>query len=136
MRISDWSSDVCSSDLPGRRASFALPPHSRSPSLAFLGRPGAEQPRQIAIARDDAEHRRGDGHEEDRDRGHGRRVAVAQGVEVLDRQCLPDEAAGHVGEEGIGRATGRGRVCEDGYTQVVYVELKKNMSYIKFTMLL
>src|SRR3546814_7326326 len=69
-----------------RRASFALPPHSRSPSLAFLGRPGAEQPRQIAIARDEAEHRRGDGHEEDRDRGHGRRVAVAPGVEDLDRQ--------------------------------------------------
>src|SRR3546814_104475 len=40
MRISDWSSDVCSSDLV-RRSSFALPLRSRSPSS---GMPRAASP--------------------------------------------------------------------------------------------
>src|SRR5690606_7593236 len=37
--------------------------------------------------------------EEYRNRGHGRRVAIAQGVEDLDRQRLQGEAYGHIGDD-------------------------------------
>ena len=49
---------------------------------------GAEQPADVAEPGDQAEHQRRDGDEEHRHRGHGRRVAVAQRVEDLDRQRL------------------------------------------------
>src|SRR3546814_9192964 len=44
MRISDWSSDVCSSDLPHRRSRRRPPPSSRPP---WYGRSGPISPPRL-----------------------------------------------------------------------------------------
>src|SRR3546814_9930482 len=42
MRISDWSSDVCSSDLCSQPACLPLPPVCLMPSKAYIGRSSKE----------------------------------------------------------------------------------------------
>src|SRR3546814_4786302 len=61
MRISDWSSDVCSSDLP-------CPPRRRQPAALVdrRGRLGRPQPRRHAARRLPAPDRRDGGRSEER----------------------------------------------------------------------
>src|SRR3546814_3993367 len=84
MRISDWSSDVCSSDLGSGRQSLDLRLVGRRPARIIVGQPAA----QIAV-----EHR------------IRRRVVEVVAGEIADTQPLDRR-----GE--IGRASCRERVCQ------------------------
>src|SRR3546814_16791415 len=102
MRISDWSSDVCSSDL-------GLPPQQII-CRAFLAAPPSAArtaPMSASPNVDPAFTRRLYG----RRQGH----ALRQGQATL--------------VEEIGRASCRARVCQYGVISVVDVSLKKNKSY-------
>src|SRR3546814_18343155 len=104
MRISDWSSDVCSSDLQLRYVRVLFLRHDRAA--------GAETVRQV----DEAEHRRRPqdqfltpARQVDQDQAGGRaeldrEVAIGHGVERI----LGDA----VEAEQIGRAPRRARVCQ------------------------
>src|SRR3546814_12396917 len=105
MRISDWSSDVCSSDLTGHEAE---PVSERTRDRAGAGRrpdegePGeveADRPRRRALAEDDVD------------------------LEVLHRG-VEDLLADAREPVEIGRASCRERGCQDVYISVVAVSLK------------
>src|SRR3546814_14068652 len=93
MRISDWSSDVCSSDLPFQSVEIGL-----APSFQWL--------LELRDARRD-EHRQQFGERAD--------VIALIGIDADPRirtrraDCL--DARDIVGEVKIGRASGRERVC-------------------------
>src|SRR3546814_12618932 len=96
MRISDWSSDVCSSDLARR---FAAAPRDRDPRNA-LKRGGSEGVGQLAdILGDD-----------------GVDDAVRLALDLLRRRETAAEAGDDDGTAGIGakigRASCRERVCK------------------------
>src|SRR3546814_8209833 len=55
MRISDWSSDVCSSDLPARHRLVTEAAYARSPTMLAMSNPPAPVPeRPILVVDDDA----------------------------------------------------------------------------------
>src|SRR3546814_1996117 len=81
MRISDWSSDVCSSDLPVRAAAVAAR-YAEAFPLAYRTDYGAAE---AAI-----------------DIGHMRRIVVGEAADTGHAQAHRDE---------IGRASCRERVC-------------------------
>src|SRR3546814_18725459 len=89
MRISDWSSDVCSSDLNSRRPPPRRPRPSRDRPQGAL-----RQPRLHGA-----------------DRGYGR--GGERGIEAAAFRPLPP---GQVPE--IGRESGRERVCQYEYVTV------------------
>src|SRR3546814_19426810 len=102
MRMSDWSSDVCSSDLGGDR---------REHSIGF-GEGHVGDDREVVIA-DNVENVAADISE------LGMIAAIRTDVLGLDEEkavlvgrCLGDE---------IGRASCRERVCQDGWLSVVAV---------------
>src|SRR3546814_11844562 len=95
MRISDWSSDVCSSDL--RRHAAAL-----------------------AIGAANGVARRLGGNHDDVDVGTGLNLAVVHVEAVSKRQGRTGLDVAK-----IGRASGRERVCQYVYISVVAVSLKK-----------
>src|SRR3546814_12331057 len=102
MRISDWSSDVCSSDLPGAGGRVAL--HR-------LDEQGGDEDRpEHAEAEDEADHR------------GGGELRIPEQVQVEERRArveLPDDededgerAADELEhDDEIGRASWRERVC-------------------------
>src|SRR3546814_16058874 len=99
MRISDWSSDVCSSDLQGlRRIGFGqargqLFAGDLAASLAQLAQPGVERGQALALQR----------------------------VQGFPEDQLPQVVVGVV----IGRASCRERVCPYLYISVVALSYKK-----------
>src|SRR3546814_11979645 len=104
MRISDWSSDVCSSDLEDQRKVLrdAFLDRSLLHAEADIRQPELSGIGKCRILRDQIDPRR-----IDRLAGDGERV----------------------GQE-IGRALGRERVCQDGETEVVGGTLKENQQLI------
>src|SRR3546814_12527279 len=118
MRISDWSSDVCSSDLPTPVTNSSRPPDPTplgpQPRVAvpffahfrFEWRPRAEEP-------DHGRH-----HSTSRHDRAGRRIyrlcALQRCADLADRYPRP-----------IGRAYGRELVCSYVEISVVAVSLKK-----------
>src|SRR3546814_16915110 len=111
MRISDWSSDVCSSDLAG-------------PQQGHRQRDRLVRQQHAVVAGDRAQgpQRPGRVGEVQEDVAHEHEVEGAKGLrrEVVER--LVD--AGDV-EPKIGRASGRERVGQYGSNSVVAVTLKK-----------
>src|SRR3546814_18173586 len=111
MRISDWSSDVCSSDLAPRSGQFA-----RRVVERFVGHVETPPVHPQRPARTD--------------------VAVdLQRLGGLDVLC-PHEPARRVdadgqGSEEIGRASCRGRGCKYGEYSVVSVSIKKKKKRTK-----
>src|SRR3546814_14443574 len=111
MRISDWSSDVCSSDLHPNAPAQQQAPH--------VQRAAPPTPTSLRTGPDVT-------------------VAEAAGRLVLAWQ----EASEHGNEaktrieradaEKIGRASGRERVCQDGWISGVAVPLKKTTRYNKY----
>src|SRR3546814_13333760 len=98
MRISDWSSDVCSSDLCGRAS---RPPRSVGVSNTAAGCATAV-------------------------RSSCRRLRRAQLALQITRRRVDSEASGDRGAtEQIGRASCRERVCQYVSISVVAVSLKK-----------
>src|SRR3546814_8476233 len=91
MRISDWSSDVCSSDLDAGDEDVRAVGHRVDVDLDGLAQVAVDQHRVLAGDL----HRRGD-------------VAL-QPLRVVDD--LHGAAAQHVGRQ-LGRASGRERVCQ------------------------
>src|SRR3546814_4661076 len=89
MRISDWSSDVCSSDLPP----FRLRLWRRQPPVVrqelwredTLGRPdrAAELPLYHGRIRRAADHARGEGDDEGRPAGGARFLSGADGIRMV-----------------------------------------------------
>src|SRR3546814_17277401 len=117
MRISDWSSDVCSSDLKARRRArprgysavvFAgMAARRYCPSAAPTGKEAsAVQAILDRLGRAEAQLLRG----RDLDRGAGRRIAAFAGCRFLDLE-LAEAVDRHFK---IGRASCRERVCQYG----------------------
>src|SRR3546814_20042723 len=117
MRISDWSSDVCSSDLDAEEEAEAEP-----------------EPEEDAAPESDAAD--GDRREDDADDA-APSIDVVPGNEDESEEPGDAQAGGQKDEGGeptpgsdeesfeIGRATGRGRVCQCVYISVVVVSLKQ-----------
>src|SRR3546814_19714148 len=106
MRISDWSSDVCSSDLPGRHRGRRLEPgYGRAGTGAQRARALSEQRR--AYYRNDA----------------------CGALESDSKSSKPfwrgTRRARRPAANEIGRASGRERVVQYGSSSVVAVSLKK-----------
>src|SRR3546814_10191222 len=93
MRISDWSSDVCSSDLTGKERETYVCPN------------GPRQALRLHLRRRDHRQRR------DADR---RRPGNGTGAELLQEKGGPQAPRGETpGQAGkIGRASCRERVCQ------------------------
>src|SRR3546814_581714 len=99
MRISDWSSDVCSSDLVGRQAPQVLQALSHLALLAERLHPQTLERLQIA------------------GRGHTIQQAVLQLLEVLHRLKTPTSAlpSGAFGKSGRASGDGTGHwICQEG----------------------
>src|SRR3546814_13343568 len=126
MRISDWSSDVCSSDLHGFRfrklrefvhhEADGFRPHCAT-TLVFLPRAIGEE-----VSAKHFIEKRGDV-------GEGLSFGLVDADVERDRQPfagvdVAHAAQIHAGEE-IGRAAGRERVCQYVWISVVAVSLKK-----------
>src|SRR3546814_11563438 len=120
MRISDWSSDVCSSDLIGVRAE-----HLREllwrlrearPHILLLPLRKAEIDDRLGsdLAADGADQFGGEG---------GARQVVAAPSVGASVGALPQEIVDHIAE--IGRASGRERGCQSVSIAVVAGYLKK-----------
>src|SRR3546814_21184590 len=105
MRISDWSSDVCSSDL-----SFGLSVYANTLGFSGAGWSGSHSISAAAIAGKDT------GME---------RVWDYEAKTHFD--ALPDPA--QIGRKEIGSATCRERVCQSVSFVVVAVSLKKKHIY-------
>src|SRR3546814_17356926 len=104
MRISDWSSDVCSSDLAGDPGPAAATRHGTGALNHGRKREGSGQDRRP--------------HGEAKERiPRQRRDSALQGAQYH---------GGDVGE--IGRASCRERVCQYGYMSVVAVYLKQKVN--------
>src|SRR3546814_8519197 len=99
MRISDWSSDVCSSDLGGsRRRSVVTTKQSRKPplhddapglvALRLIGAVGGVEADHRAFAAEIFERRVLPVDERDDD------IALARGVRLLDQRIIAIENAG------------------------------------------
>src|SRR3546814_17735031 len=136
MRISDWSSDVCSSDLAqcGGRQPVAERRLGGLCDVALQPRNGIQQPRLIG-----REAGAGRAAHIDRPGGGQRRVAQhrvqAESGIVAAAAVAPQRAGGvelliEVSAE-IGRASCRERVCQYVEISVVAVSLKKNKQQIK-----
>src|SRR3546814_14498136 len=110
MRISDWSSDVCSSDLDGRGAFHPFGDHVHVRDDIVDGPPPAEFDPDVAVARQGA----GAGRDQVAHTG-----AAGEGF----------GAAAHRDE--IGSASCRARVCKYVYISVVAVSLKKKQNAIQ-----
>src|SRR3546814_14463385 len=118
MRISDWSSDVCSSDLIGNDLYRLFLDADMQYSCAYWPRPDmtleeAQVAKKAHIAA---------------------KLALAPGQRVLDIGCgwggmaitlAQLEAVEVLGITQIGRASGRERVCQYMWIQVVAGTLKK-----------
>src|SRR3546814_18325896 len=119
MRISDWSSDVCSSDLDNRKpwtnpgytsldegaARFRLRPEQRCDNdylLAFIAR-------RSLVLRDDRWHWCFD---PDADRSRGVPFSGHSGDVIAAAQCPLDFLWGDRSSLEIGRASCRERVCQ------------------------
>src|SRR3546814_10752566 len=95
MRISDWSSDVCSSDLAGRPGGIAEEEDGREQAAADRGDRRAG----------DAERRRAEMPEDQR--------VVEDGVQDRPEDHRPEgDVSPPDDAEKIGRASGRERVCQ------------------------
>src|SRR3546814_14927624 len=103
MRISDWSSDVCSSDLPA------------DPEVALAAGPLAV-PLSGAGTEADLVHARGE--VGDGDRGRAARPVAGLGGDQLGLHAVPRAGP-------IGRASCRERVCQSGYISCGDVYLKQ-----------
>src|SRR3546814_16344527 len=103
MRISDWSSDVCSSDLLGRRGG-EVEAGAGVLQRRFVGE--ADQPHPADLAT------------------HGGNGAVARNLHLAVVGGHEDRAVGALNGK-IGRASCRERVCQYVEISVVAVSLKK-----------
>src|SRR3546814_19742314 len=113
MRISDWSSDVCSSDLPGAG--------HRAHGLGVasgLGRVG-----ELRAAEEGEPPRP--------DRAGSRRADGLPGTQHVPRPHEPAYPGGRVRSAEIGRAPCRESVCKYVSISVVAVPLKKTKRTIK-----
>src|SRR3546814_14974102 len=119
MRISDWSSDVCSSDL------------QVGPQGEFLADDGAERVGRGELGDDAGVFQRGD------DFGALYRLAHGFGQYLhgfARRVGGCQQYEGVVGLQEIGRASCRERVCQYVYISVVAVSLKKKIKlYNRYT---
>src|SRR3546814_11100423 len=115
MRISDWSSDVCSSDLPekGKHAHGQVDVEHPAPR-EIIGQPAAER------GADDRPEDRA--HAPDR---HRRAVAFGRIDVEQDRLAHRHERRAENALD-IGRASCRERVCQYVYISVIALSLKKN----------
>src|SRR3546814_12574776 len=110
LRISDWSSDVCSSDLPvhGRRAADLRPPDGQRLQRRRRRRPAHRRPAR----------------EDDRGRESPVHAGLLRSRQALNRQFRPE----------IGRASCRERVCQYVSVSVVALSLKqKNKNHPPIT---
>src|SRR3546814_13169125 len=104
MRISDWSSDVCSSDLPQHCRAIERDGLSYANGGAP---PGERRPTEIGLEDVDLQH-------------------VRPATEGSAQRELRHGQA--VGQQQIGRAACRERVCKYVYISVVAVSLKNKTS--------
>src|SRR3546814_4909364 len=103
MRISDWSSDMCSSDLDDGQAGVEAFQRVRDLGVAGFGIPALERPEPAAILGDTGVPEHGV------ESGRGR-VRIGVVPVVLHRRVeLPDVESG---TREIGRASCRERVCQ------------------------
>src|SRR3546814_20523308 len=116
MRISDWSSDVCSSDLIAGKWRFADGALTLDGGLLLTD--AAPDPRFFPLVSNDASLRFADGIIEAK-AGFNERKTGTKILDTLIRHRLADRSGSAdltVNElrfnEGIGRATGRERVCQ------------------------
>src|SRR3546814_11788662 len=110
MRISDWSSDVCSSDLAGRGSDPVVTEQQQ-------GEVPAEPVRQKIPLRQMTV-----------DEGHAGARAFPEGGIVGIRRCIIGKGRGLARiDEQIGRASCRERVCQYVEISVVAVALKKKI---------
>src|SRR3546814_20211699 len=114
MRISDWSSDVCSSDLDARR--------TRRLDGFVIGLADGE-----VVADDAAERRQRQDHRVERPVGLVEDVELQAGLGDRKAQ-VGGTAVGAERPEEVGRAAGRGRVGQYGKNSVetVKIQQKKN----------
>src|SRR3546814_18420761 len=104
MRISDWSSDVCSSDLPASRASSSVDCASAPPVMARPATPAA-----ASMAR-------------------RRLIAIPAFIFLSLCRCRSRSSMAEVKENG--RESCRERVCQNVKNQVVAVSVKKKEQHI------
>src|SRR3546814_14631809 len=105
LRISDWSSDVCSSDLAGGERERSTSGRCPRPPRRLRARPRRQFPGRVGEIG-----------------GHRRRARSGP----VDRRTTRRE---------IGRASCRGRVCQYGLISVVAVYSKKNKTHKYITAL-
>src|SRR3546814_19307112 len=121
MRISDWSSDVCSSDLgSAQRFELSSPWRRRASSPSSQPSPSRE--------RSAASRRSGRGVSTDIIVGAGPRAPASNSIVGAERVAQPVERRrGRIaaGIDTIGRAAGRERVCKYGMMTVVAVSITK-----------
>src|SRR3546814_11518682 len=123
MRISDWSSDVCSSDL-GRAAAEVILAQDEGFALV----PGVAAADRQAEPVGEIEGRIAE-------YGKGRRIDIGLGKGGQSRESVEDAhveqsvgASVEIIEAAqIGRASCRDRVCQYGYIPVVAVSINKNV---------
>src|SRR3546814_11887758 len=123
MRISDWSSDVCSSDLPVEApflARILVKPAREQDRRGQTGRQrGLREFRHLMRVSPQREQPWEQGEQQPGEAADGRPPAVLRRAFGAERR---QEA--HRGE--IGSAAGRERVCQYGSVSVVAVTLNKN----------
>src|SRR3546814_12130710 len=117
MRISDWSSDVCSSDLEGDDAGAAEPEIvlervARALDLAFVGASAKLVGELVALREPRRAERVALREQATRRIGHDlATIAVVAVVDELLGAAFGAEAERLIGDE-IGSASGRERVCQ------------------------
>src|SRR3546814_12098057 len=115
MRISDWSSDVCSSDLTGADIG------AERRTDAAQRRGGGSQ------AFDEAHAGGGEAERQQEETGHVDEEIVgdARACEVGYCFAIEGDAEGAMRNNPIGRSSGRERVCQKGKITGVDVSIKK-----------
>src|SRR3546814_11140079 len=118
MRISDWSSDVCSSDL-GIAAAVAL----LALAVPMLANLGGDDDDSAEVASESAQETADDSAGSDEASGEESAAdeeastSVAEDYETLYETAPASRAGGRADTDNIGRETGRERVCSTGRTR-------------------
>src|SRR3546814_14959565 len=121
MRISDWSSDVCSSDLAAVAAELFVWPRHAVGGIAVVGQGHGRQFRRSAENRGAARPRQRPGRA-----GQVEVSRLGPVARPIAHTGLPQPQVTAFFE--IGRASCRERVCQYVWISVVDVSLKKNIT--------